>query len=91
MKGRWWIVLATMAIWGAIVFASARCTPALRAGLIPVPAAERAQLEAQARALCARATGSVTLPDGVLVCTGKPARRARSVITIAEKVDRWQP
>lgn len=69
-----------------IVLALLRATGMLtpdneRAALAPPTQAELAQVDAQARALCARErhqqAGYIQLADGFLVCD-KPARRPRS-------------
>jgi hypothetical protein len=74
--------------WG-LVAALSHWPTTTRAAAVPLSAAELAQLDAQARVLCTRDRGEnagfILLPDGVLVCTNKPARRPRSEITTAWK------
>lgn len=71
MKARIWLVIAAVALWAAVVIAT-RHEPA-RVPEILLTAGELAQIERQARVLCARspAPGYVALPDGVLVCAGE--------------------
>jgi len=81
------LVLAVAALWALVLLAPSAKAPApSRAALTPLTASELAQIDAQGAAVCAsrRAAraGYVTLPDGALVCTDRPARKPRSVITI---------
>jgi hypothetical protein len=91
-RQRFWFVLLVVAVWAVIIVISGRNEPPITAAPIPVSAAELAQLDAQARSLCARerhrSAGYIALPDGVLVCD-KPAAasRARSEITILTRAE----
>lgn len=86
----WWLVAALAAgAWILVVscdhapIANTTAAPAHQVGADRLPALgaiERAQIEHQAHALCARHAGArVSLPDGVLTCGEQPAQR--SVIT----------
>jgi hypothetical protein len=86
---RWWLVLLFAAIWALIVVISDRERPAATALPVALSAIEMAQLDAQARTLCARDRGAnaghIQLPDGMLVCIDKHGRRERTALASARK------
>jgi hypothetical protein len=84
---RHWLILLLIALWALVIMVAAPARRTARTSEAALPATELAQIDAQARTLCARhrATAGtvIVLPDGELLCTSAPAtRRARSVITI---------